>query len=94
MTWKVRPFFPGWQLLSKFGATIVVRLDVVQDSETGLYHGSSRDLFDLRVEAKSIEELQSEFHAAVSEFLEAGCRRAIPPTHTEMTIYSTLPIAT
>lgn len=61
--------FPGWKLAGRFGVTLVFRVDVLHDSEAGVYVATSPDLRGLVAEAPTLDELFREVYAGADELV-------------------------
>lgn len=67
----------GWPLgrvAAQLGLPTLIRINVIKDSEAGVYVGTSRDLSGLVLEADSIEELVAEAHDVIPCLLDAKSR--------------------
>ncbi len=49
--------FPFWKVAAQLGAPMLIRVDVMQDKEAGVFVATSPDLHGMVAEAKSVEEL-------------------------------------
>ncbi|POR11396.1 DUF1902 domain-containing protein [Diaphorobacter sp. LR2014-1] len=61
---------PFWRFLARLGIPLVVRVDVVFDSEADVYVATSPDLRGLVAEAKTKDELISSVYDCVDLLLE------------------------
>ena len=62
--------FPGWKIAARFGASIIVRVDVHYDPEVKSYWTSSPDLKGLVVTGNSLDELFREAKAGIDDLME------------------------
>ncbi len=61
--------FPGWKLAGRLGATLVYRVDVIHDTEAGVYVATSPDVRGLVAEAATMDALFHEVHAGADELI-------------------------
>lgn len=71
--------FPLWTIAARLGVRLSLRVDVVEDTEAGVYIGTSDDLPGLVCEAPDIEALTSEIHATARELLETQLQQSVSP---------------
>jgi hypothetical protein len=69
--------FPLWTIAARLGIRLSLRVDVVEDTDAGVYIGTSNDLPGLVCEATDIEALTSEIHATARELLETRLQQSI-----------------
>lgn len=62
--------WPGWKLAEKLGARPYYRVDVMRDSEAGVYVARSSDIPGLVVEAPTLDELVVEMDDAAQMLLD------------------------
>ena len=63
----------GWPLgrmIARLGVPTLIRIDVIKDSEAGVFVGTSEDLNGLVVEADSLEALLQEAHDLIPCLLD------------------------
>lgn len=68
--------FPGWKIAARFGAHLLVKIDVLHDKESGVFVATSRDLPGLVVEAPGMEELFPEVYNCVTMLLTEKLKSA------------------
>ena len=61
--------FPGWKIAARFGAHLLIKIDVLYDKEAGVFVATSRDLPGLVVEAPVMNELFAEVYNCLSMLL-------------------------
>ncbi len=61
--------FPGWKIAARFGVSLLVKIDVLDDKEAGVFVATSGDLPGLVVEARSLEDLFREVYDCVGMLL-------------------------
>jgi hypothetical protein len=70
---------PLWTIAARLGVRLSLPVDVVEDTDAGVYIGTSHDLPGLVCEAPDIEALTSEIHATARELLETQLQQTISP---------------
>lgn len=61
---------PGWKFAARVGVPLLVKVEVVEDREAGVFVATSPDLQGLVVEAPSIGELVKALHECTEMLLE------------------------
>lgn len=61
----------GWRLAHRLGATLIYRVNVTHDEETGVYVATSPDVRGLVAEASTFDELFREVEAGAEELIGA-----------------------
>ena len=77
----------GWpcaRLLGRAGVPLLVKVNVIFDSEAHVYVGTSDDLPGLVVEADTLDELAREVHDLVPAMIQAGRARVATPVATRL----------
>lgn len=69
--------FPFWKVAARLGAPMLIRLEVLRDTEAGVFVATSPDLNGLVAEAKTIEELFTAVHDCTSMLMEEALRRPL-----------------
>ncbi len=62
--------YPASLLLSRLGATITMKIDVIHDKEANVYVATSQDITGLVLEAKTFDEIIKESEDAIPALLE------------------------
>ncbi len=68
--------FPLWQLAARLGVPLLVKIEVVHDTEAGVFVATSADLPGLVVEAKDLGQLMPEVYDCVDMLLQEQLKRA------------------
>jgi len=79
--------FPLWTIASRLGVRLSLRVDVIEDTDAGVYIGTSSDLPGLVCEAPDIEALTSEIHATARELLETRLQQSISPPVPKIAVH-------
>ena len=66
-----RAGFPGWKIAARFGVDLLVKINVLNDKEAGVFVATSNDLPGLVVEVRSLENLFPEVYDCVGMLLLA-----------------------
>lgn len=74
MFMKYRLGWPFGKVVARMGVPTLVRIDVVRDSEAGVYVGTSDDLPGLVLEADTLDELLREAHEMIPSLLDGESR--------------------
>jgi len=72
--------FPGWKIAAKLGVTLVVRVRVFHDEESGSYWAQSSNLDGLVVSGATLDEVKSEAIAAGEALLSLQLDKRPHPT--------------
>lgn len=62
--------FPGWKLAARFGVPLLVKINVIRDTEASVFVATSADLPGLVVEASDLDQLMPEVYGCVGMLLE------------------------
>lgn len=62
--------FPGWKMAARFSIPLLVKIDVIRDTEAGVFVATSADLPGLVVEASHLDQLMPEVYGCVGMLLE------------------------
>ena len=61
--------FPFWKQFARVGVPLTVRVNVMRDSEAGVYVATSDDLRGLVCEAATMDDLVKEVNESITELL-------------------------
>ena len=62
--------FPGWKLAARNGVPLLVKIDVIRDTEAVVFVATSADLPGLVVEASDLDPLMPEVYGCVGMLRE------------------------
>lgn len=74
----------GWpfsNLVARLGARVRIKIEIVQDSEAGVYVATSPDLDGLVLEAESLGEIMQEAEVVIPELLRMRHAPIRKPAH-------------
>lgn len=73
--------WPFAKVFAKLGCKILIKIDIIQDSEAQVYIGTSADLPGLVVEAESLDVLEREVWDLVPELLKLAQPKLLASNH-------------
>lgn len=68
--------FPGWKIAAKLEIPLLLRVNVIQDTEAGVYVATSPDLDGLVVEVDSLDKMFQEVYSCVDMLLQEQLHHA------------------
>ncbi|WCN00448.1 DUF1902 domain-containing protein [Acidovorax sp. GBBC 1281] len=69
--------FPGWKVAARLGIPLLVRVEVVEDRQAGVFVATSPDLQGLVVEAPSVGELLKSLYECTDMLLEETLQKPL-----------------
>ena len=85
MTLMYRVGLPGWKTAAKLGVSLLLRIEIVRDEESGTFWARSPDLDGLVVSGATLDEVQSESIAAAEVLLALQLDKRPRPTNARFT---------
>ena len=70
--------YPFWKQLARMGMPLLIRVEVLEDSEAGVYVATSSDLKGLVCEAPTMDILVKEVNSTISELLDIYVAKDVP----------------
>jgi Domain of unknown function (DUF1902) len=61
--------FPGWKLWARAGLPVSIAIEVIRDSEAGVYVAVGQNIQGLVVEAESLDQIKVEVELLLSDIL-------------------------
>ena len=86
---RYRVGFPGWKIAARLGVTLLVRVRVFHDEDSGTYWAESPDLDGLVVSGATLDEVKSEAIAASDALLSLRLDKGPHPATARFTYQET-----